>query len=75
MGSKLAQGVGALKRKGVGTAFRSMFGSAWNDQVDENCQTISILFSKFSILFLAFISMYWPKTDVSLRTMRMRSYK
>ena len=64
MGSKLAQGVGALKRKGVGIPFRSMFGSAWNDQVDENCQTISILFSKFSILFLAFISMYWPKTDV-----------
>ena len=68
MGSKLAQGVGALKRKGVGTPFRSMFGSAWNDQVDENCQTISIL-------FLAFISMYCPKTDVTLRTMRMTSYK
>ena len=45
-----------------------MFGSAWNDQVDENCQTISIL-------FLAFISMYCPKTDVTLRTMRMTSYK
>ena len=47
----------------------------WDDQEDENCQKIPISFSKFSFSFLIFISMCWPKTAISLRAMRQRSYK